>query len=320
MGGGNTGVASADFNPAEEFGGEQLAGGAAASDGGADMSADINSADASADAGMGGGLGGGMGLPGAPAKRRYVDDDEAVPYKTRGFYLSVVMDHKRLPELLVELTHSPWPVQITRVQYVRLHNDDTTGQGLGGGMLAGGYGMGANPYGGGFGGSGSGYASEPAYTETAADTAGYGSSFGGSGGGYGEGGAGVTVSANDPVLLNPDLAHVAISGLMTLYRPPGEAAASSEAGTPETADPNAAMEQAVPTDPALEAPANPDAATTSDAAPETVPGTVPAEPAPAETAPANGVPGAAPAAPMQPAIPAEPAAPAATTPETAAPQ
>ena len=36
--------------------------------------------------------------------RRYVDDDPALPYKTRGFYLSVVMDHRRVPELIAALT------------------------------------------------------------------------------------------------------------------------------------------------------------------------------------------------------------------------
>lgn len=75
-----------------------------------------------------------MSSPGAPGAaggkptpgRRYIDDEKG-PYRTRGFYMSVVMDHRRLPDFLIELTTNekcPWPIEIVRVQMQRLNEDD----------------------------------------------------------------------------------------------------------------------------------------------------------------------------------------------------
>ena len=49
------------------------------------------------------------------AVRRYVDDDPTQPYRTRAFYLHVVMLDSKVTELLVNLRRSRWPVTITRV-------------------------------------------------------------------------------------------------------------------------------------------------------------------------------------------------------------
>ena len=68
-------------------------------------------------------------------ERRYVDDDPKMPFKTRGFYLKVVMDRTKLAEFLVELTSLKYPVEIMRVHQASLdgksHSSDT--QSFGGG-------------------------------------------------------------------------------------------------------------------------------------------------------------------------------------------
>ena len=80
----------------------------------------------------------------APAEKiikRYVTSDEKLPYKTRGFYLSVKMDHRKIPQFIAQLTaneKSVWPVEILRVQMSRLHEDDAS---FGGGGYPGGGGM-----------------------------------------------------------------------------------------------------------------------------------------------------------------------------------
>ena len=92
---------------------------------------------------MGGDSDGG-GAPAAGAEtviKRFVTDDPSRPYRTRGFYLSVKMDHRRIPQLIAELTandKSVWPVEIVRVHMSRLHEDDmSSGPGGGGGMAGG---------------------------------------------------------------------------------------------------------------------------------------------------------------------------------------
>ncbi|MFN0053979.1 MAG: hypothetical protein ACKV0T_17510 [Planctomycetales bacterium] len=37
-------------------------------------------------------------------------------YRTRGFYMELVMDHRRVPDLLVALSNTDWPLKIARVQ------------------------------------------------------------------------------------------------------------------------------------------------------------------------------------------------------------
>jgi hypothetical protein len=141
-GGGASGVGSAPMTPVsaefdvrEEFGddGSGASGGGAR---GASMMSPMMMASASD--------GGGGGAPAAATEnvvKRYVSDEPNKPFKTRGFYLSVKMDHRRIPQLIAELTaneKSVWPVEILRVQMSRLHEDEIT---AGGG--SGGYGGGA---------------------------------------------------------------------------------------------------------------------------------------------------------------------------------
>src|SRR5690606_9411754 len=52
---------------------------------------------------------------------RYVD--ESTPYKTRAFKMSVIIDHRQLPEFLVELTNSPFPVRVLRVHFMQLNQE-----------------------------------------------------------------------------------------------------------------------------------------------------------------------------------------------------
>ncbi|QDT37268.1 hypothetical protein [Stratiformator vulcanicus] len=59
---------------------------------------------------------------GAGADGRYVTNAPDVPFKTRGFYLKVIVDHRYVPELLIELTENPYPVKI-----VRVHQQDHNG-------------------------------------------------------------------------------------------------------------------------------------------------------------------------------------------------
>jgi hypothetical protein len=121
-GGGSTAaslpVVSAEFDPKEEFG----------DDGSGSVSG------LGAGGGFGGGnmgmLGGGGGGDAVAEKlvKRYVSNEDRLPYKTRGFYISVKMDHRRIPQFLAELTandKSVWPVEILRVQMSRLHEDDS---------------------------------------------------------------------------------------------------------------------------------------------------------------------------------------------------
>lgn len=55
-----------------------------------------------------------------PRVVRYVDDGTKTPYRTRAFYLKVIMDEREIPAFLTELTNSPWPVEIVRVHRVSL--------------------------------------------------------------------------------------------------------------------------------------------------------------------------------------------------------
>ncbi len=54
------------------------------------------------------------------AERRYVDDDPKMPFKTRGFYLKVIMDRNKIPELIIQLTSLKYPVEILRIHQASL--------------------------------------------------------------------------------------------------------------------------------------------------------------------------------------------------------
>ncbi|HVJ69103.1 MAG TPA: hypothetical protein VM510_14040, partial [Caulifigura sp.] len=320
MGGGSLAGAkftqvTADFNYKEEFG-----------DGG----------DPPWKAGRGGGMQSSMSQMfgaeggGAPAAtestyRRYVDDDAALPYKTRGFYLSVVMDHRRVPELIAALTangKSDWPVEIVRVQVARVNSDDQdmgSDQGMGGTMAN------YNPTGG--------------FTDssTMAESLSGSTPFGGAGG-PGLDGGGVASQGfeselkqpmsddefglppvNNPnaasfqnVLKDPFVAKVALCGLIYLYNPvepPPPAETTAPASDPAVADPSA-----MPADPA----ATPADGTPGETPATTAPtdGTTPADPATATpAAPAND-----PTVPATPETEAAPATPPPKPPTEAPPE
>lgn len=87
---------------------------------------------------MGMSMGMGMGGEGANSitdLKRYVHEGD-LPYKTRAFKMTVIMDHRQLPEFMVELTNSPFPVRILRVNWAQLNEEQlyagATGGGYGG--------------------------------------------------------------------------------------------------------------------------------------------------------------------------------------------
>lgn len=282
-----------------------------------------------------GGAGGAAGGPGAAsaanAVRRYVEDDTTLPYKTRAFYITVLMDHRKIPSLVAELTaseKSAWPVEILRIQMVRAHDNDIdsrgggfgsgsgssgglgamSGSAGGGGRLSLPTGLGTGPTG--FPGAGSydsetssaGLSNDPlreglpnpnAVSQLAAATA-----------------------ALEGALQDPFIARVAICGIITLYNEvkpepvtpaaaqpivPAPAAGTPAQGTPGTpaADPAATGDPAATSDPA---------ATVPDSVPPAAEGNTPEGTTPAKPeVPASDAP---PAKPTPPAIPgAVPAAP-----------
>lgn len=118
-------VVSPEFDPTEEFGDD----GSAASTSNAGGMAGAMAMGA-------GGMGGGdpsaavatsktvnrYVIPKDPSKPR-----ETGPFRTRGFYLSVKMDHTKIPSFLEELTsnsRSVWPIEIVRVQMARINEDN----------------------------------------------------------------------------------------------------------------------------------------------------------------------------------------------------
>lgn len=65
---------------------------------------------------------GGFSAIGEVIGRRYIDNEEGEPFRTRGFIISVVIDHRKIPEFYGQLTsseRSPWPIQIVRMHVAR---------------------------------------------------------------------------------------------------------------------------------------------------------------------------------------------------------
>jgi hypothetical protein len=333
--GGSMGTTPADFKPTEEFGNAGGSGGGGGFGGGGGMSA------ASAEAMPEGDMG--AGATATPA-RRYIDDEDSLPYKTRGFYLSVIMDHRRVPQLIAELTasnRSPWPVEIVRVQVSRINDDSPSSGGGMGGMMAGGMSSGGLSSGGMPPGLGAGQFSNPMpafggggssadFQDSLADVNGGSFSSGlpddlapGAGSAFDPDAAqklATTQALFQTALTDPMMAQVTMAGLIYLFKPPE---GSPEAESAEQAD--AAAESATP-ESGTAAPADPSAAPTT----EPVPAAAPADPAATPTTPADPAttpadPAGAPASPA-PAAPAEappagesPTPPAATPPNESAP-
>jgi hypothetical protein len=122
---------SAEFDPAEEFGEDGSAPSGSGGGGGGSLS--MSSAMAVA---MGSGDSSASSGASAKTVTRYISNEPGKPFKTRGFYLSVKMDHTKIPLLIEALTsneESVWPVEIVRVQMSRLNEDDASfGGGAGG--------------------------------------------------------------------------------------------------------------------------------------------------------------------------------------------
>lgn len=270
--------------------GNDIDGSAGGGDGGSEMAMEESLA--------GGGFGGGMGGAGEQKLKRYYHDEEALPYKTRAFYIKATIQSSKLPNLLAQLSSMPWPTKIVRVQRADLFDDNMNpiaGSGGGGG------GMGRR--GGAARGTG-GFSSE--------------SDFAGAGGGFGRnsglgfesdmgvnGAAGLQEQENkgllDAALNDPELAVVTIAGLMTLYNPyvppEGEVVAENTEQPQDATEPTDAAAPTEPADGSAPAASTPEAAAAGEnpgtpaqpatTTPENTPPqpggntTTPAEPAPA---------------------------------------
>ncbi len=187
-----------DFALTEEFSGVLIAGGEANQDGGGSMGGGGGGPMGGGGSPMGGGGGGPMGAGGpgggaaaggseaATPQKYYCEDSEF--RRTRGFKLKLVVDHRKLPELLAALSRSPWPIEIVHVNQgpspTTIYHpseasagDEGDPMGGGGGGFPGG--AGGTPMGGGGAGGG-----------TPMGGAGGGTPMGGAGGGTPMGGAG----------------------------------------------------------------------------------------------------------------------------------
>ncbi len=201
---------STDINYAEEFDVAKEAGGA-----GGNVMKDL------ASGGFSGGTGGtdpnAGGAGGVKTEvKRYIDLDEKQAYKRRGFYIKLVMDHRKVPDLLAELMNSPFPVEIVRVQQVWYSDGGASGGG----------GAGIGPMTGGVPGF-SGF--KPRGDGTDAPTPSGFDVDSGAGGGGGAGRSGANNPGSAAALADPNLAHVAILGVWTLYLPPPPAADAGQA-------------------------------------------------------------------------------------------
>lgn len=101
FGGGTTGIeakVTIAFSPEQEFGSA------------ADASGDDSG---SSDSDMYGGDMTGIGNLNA-SQLRYIADEEGKPFLERGFYMSVIIMQDKIPDFLVELANSEWPVRVTR--------------------------------------------------------------------------------------------------------------------------------------------------------------------------------------------------------------
>lgn len=200
---GGTKTIDVDIDLTEIFGNDVDTSAAPGGGEGADMDMD-----ASAGA-FPGGMPGGIG--GASQKLiRYYDDTEELPYKTRVFYIKVVMESTKLPNLLSELTKMPWPVEIKRVQVADLLDDNLNPLAASGGGGMGGRGQmmgrdGADDFGldAGIGGG----AGQPGFIPAEGGIIG------------GDQGRGNNEGLRKAAVNEAGLAVVSIAGLMTLYKP-----------------------------------------------------------------------------------------------------
>ncbi len=244
---GGKGVGLVEVSLAEEFTPSiEVGGGPAAAAGPGNLSSFESPSSSSSPAGGAGGIAAQGG--GGPAKteiKRYIDDDEKLPYKRRGFSITLVMDHRQVPHLLAELMNSPFPVEIVRVhQGIYAEGASPSGGAQGGFAATGGF-----P--GGSAGSGlfKGPSTDGAGSFSATEDSLSPAVTSGSGPGSGRPAGSSTVSA----MADPNLAAVAIVGVWTLYRPPVIDPNQAPATSPTPANPNlAGNNPTAPTSPAAD--------------------------------------------------------------------
>lgn len=53
----------------------------------------------------------------AQNQHRFVDNDDNEPFRTRGFHMHLLMDHRKIPQFIEELSKSPWAIRIHRCQF-----------------------------------------------------------------------------------------------------------------------------------------------------------------------------------------------------------
>ena len=168
--------------------------------------------------GRGGEMGGGYGGEGGDESSidamlvagRYVDDagqpvadleSAGAQFRRLPVHMTLLMDQRWLPTVLVECANSPLPIEVTCVRV----NPEQSGQGVES-ALSGGSGLGGGA-GGGYGRGGGGYSAP------------MGGELGG-GGGYGRGGGGATVNLSD--LKSSGLDTIDIQGVVYIYQRPNK--------------------------------------------------------------------------------------------------
>jgi len=212
-------TSSVSFSPTQEFGsGGSPKGASGGSGGGGD------------DGYMMEGPASGSGSGSEPSETlRYIAEDESAPFVERGFYLSVIIMQNKIPDFVVELANSDWPVRVTRFNVGQNPYRQETAAG-GGNYMSGGFGnefsgesspeMSYEP--GGFGSGGSGN-----FGGNQFGGPGLGGEFGPNGGGNSgkvmAGGMASGLPRHAQAALNhPDLVQLDLCGVITIYRQPTE--------------------------------------------------------------------------------------------------
>ncbi|HCS52385.1 hypothetical protein [Rubinisphaera sp.] len=160
---------------------------------------------------------------------RYIDYKEGTVFKKRGFYLEAIIEHQRLPELLVHLSNGDWPVTISRVQIAQAGASSTL---LGG----------------------NNYEEDPTYTGNpfAASPMSRGEEYNYADGGE-TGATGLTGGTPENMLLakaattGPSLAKVAICGIIHIYNPVEPVETKTETTTAPVETPEVTPEESVGT-------------------------------------------------------------------------
>jgi hypothetical protein len=191
-------------------------------------------------------------------KNRY--RDEKPEWMTRGFHLEVVMDHRHVPELLTALSNASWPMTVLRIQMSDYRDEDLAvvgsgTSGMGGSARGGMSGMSSMrgmPMGAAGGSSG------PIGSKSSAPTRRPAAARGEDDDSFADSLPSDSQQNNRSALDDPNLAHVAVVGLIYIIKkPPEEKTPSSSGPSPVTT---------TSTPPASASPAAPADATAADAA------------------------------------------------------